>query len=109
MNRRDRLHDALVAALAPAALEVHDESHGHSVPRGSESHFKIVIVSDRFEGLSLVARHRLVNETVAAEFQHGLHALAIHAYTPEQWQARGQSFPSSPPCRGGSKADIVRS
>lgn len=103
MSRQQRIHDLLVTALEPVALEVHDESHGHNVPRGSESHFKVVVVSDRFDGLSLVARHRLVNEAVASEFAQGLHALAVHAYTPEQWQSRGHAFPSSPPCRGGGK------
>jgi BolA protein len=44
-----------------------------------------------------------VNETLAVELGSGVHALSIHAYTPEQWTARGGEIPTSPPCRGGSK------
>ncbi|HET6583605.1 MAG TPA: BolA family protein [Nannocystaceae bacterium] len=104
MDRRAAIHDKLVDALAPVALEIHDESHMHSVPRGAQSHFKVVVVGDAFAGLALVARHRRVNEALADELRQGLHALSIHAYTPEEWAARGGAVPSSPPCRGGSKA-----
>jgi len=105
VGRSDRIHDAVVDALAPVALEIHDESHMHSVPEGAESHFKLVVVADVFTGKPLVARHRLVNEALAAELKAGLHALSIHAYTPAEWTARGGEVPRSPPCRGGSKHD----
>lgn len=104
MDRAASIHDKLVEALAPAALEIHDESHMHSVPKGAQSHFKVVVVADAFAGASLVARHRRVNEALAAELKQGLHALSIHAYTPAEWTARGGSVPASPPCKGGSKA-----
>jgi BolA protein len=105
MDREASIHDRLVDALAPVALEIHDESHMHSVPKGAQSHFKVVVVSPAFEGASLVARHRRVNEALAAELKAGLHALSIHAYTPAEWTARGNQVPSSPPCLGGSKHD----
>jgi BolA protein len=102
-DRAESIHDRLVEALAPVALEVHDESHMHSVPKGAQTHFKVVVVSSAFEGANLVARHRKVNEALAAELKTGLHALSIHAYTPAEWSARGGDVPSSPPCLGGSK------
>ena len=102
MSMRAAIHDKLVDALAPAALEVIDESHMHSVPKGAESHFKVVVVSDRFEGVPLIKRHRVVHEALKDELAR-IHALSVHAYTPAQWTARGEAIPPSPPCRGGSK------
>lgn len=103
MSVQQTIHDKLVETLAPAVLEVINESHMHSGP-ATESHFKVVVVAERFDGVPLVRRHRLVNETLAAELAGGVHALSIHAYTPQQWTERGGEIPRSPPCRGGSKA-----
>jgi len=104
MSKRETIHDLLVEAFAPAALEVIDESGNHSVPKGAESHFKVVVVSDAFAGKPLVARHRAVNGALDSLLAaKRIHALSIHAYTPDEWTARGQSFPASPPCLGGSK------
>ena len=103
-RRAQALTAALTAALHPEHLEVRDESHMHAVPRGAESHFRVVVVSSGFSGKSLVVRHREVNAVAAAELQSGLHALAIEALTPEQWAARGGQAAKSPPCLGGSKA-----
>ncbi len=97
------LHDKLVEALAPAVLEIENESHRHS-GTNPESHFKVTVVAEAFEGKALVQRHRAVNELAKDELAAGLHALSIHAYTPAQWQARGGAIPKSPPCLGGSKA-----
>lgn len=104
MSTQQRIHDKLVDALAPAVLEVVNESHMHSGP-ATESHFKVVVVAQAFDGVALVQRHRRVNETLADELKSGVHALSIHAYTPRQWTERGEQIPRSPPCRGGSKAD----
>ncbi|KAB5532869.1 hypothetical protein PHYPO_G00125090 [Pangasianodon hypophthalmus] len=88
----------------PEHLEVLNESHMHAVPPGSESHFRVLVVSSRFEGLSLLQRHRLVNETLSHELSTSVHALAIQAKTPEQWSSN-PSVAKSPPCLGGSKHD----
>jgi len=93
----------LRAALQPTALEVHNESDQHSVPRGSETHFRVVVVSEVFAGKPLVARHKLVYEVLAAELSSGVHALTITSRTPEEWAASPASL-VSPPCLGGSKA-----
>ena len=100
MTRQARIESAL-AALAPAHLEVVNESHMHSVPKGSETHFKVVVVSPTFDGVGLVQRHRKVNELLAGELTSGLHALSIHALTPAQWEAGGHDL-GSPACRGGA-------
>jgi stress-induced morphogen len=100
----DSIHDRLVQAFAPSVLDVINESGNHSVPVGSETHFKVVIVSEAFAGQSLVARHRAVNQVLAEQLRGGVHALSIQALTPEQWSERGGVVPASPPCLGGSKA-----
>jgi len=98
----------LEAGLAPVShLDVVNESHMHSVPRGSESHFKVVAVSPAFQGMGLLERHRRVNALLADEFRAGLHALSIVAKTPQQW-AQSSAVSASPNCLGGSKHDRDR-
>ena len=94
------IEEKLTAALSPVHLEVLNESYMHNVPEGSESHFKVTVVSSEFDGKLLVKRHRLVNEILAEELAGSVHALAMHTYTPAQWEARGGS-PDSPNCKGG--------
>lgn len=102
---KSSLERKLAAAFSPQLLQVENESHMHSVPRGSETHFKAVIVSSQFTGLSLLKRHRLVNEAVSEEITR-IRALSLHTLTPEEWRSRTQQsedvVPSSPTCRGGS-------
>lgn len=83
-------------------LQVENESHMHNVAPGSESHFKVTIVSDQFRDQMLIKRHRMVNKTLQQELQQ-IHALALHTMTPEEWQARGGQVADSPKCRGGGK------
>ena len=90
--------------FAPAHLVVMNESHMHSVPPNSETHFKVVVISDAFEGKRLVARHQAVNATLADELAGPVHALSIQAHTPEEWTKRGGAVLDSPDCMGGSKA-----
>jgi BolA protein len=96
---RNKLRDR----LQPSHLEVVNESHMHSVPKGSETHFKVLVVSEAFAGMGPVDRHRAVNAALREEFASGLHALSLRALTPEQWSREGGSF-ESPKCLGGSKA-----
>ena len=104
MSRQTRIQQKLSEALSPLHLEVIDESHMHSVPEGAESHFKVVVVSEAFAAQGLVARHRRVNSLLLDELGSGLHALAIHTWTPEEWFDQGGLVPESPQCMGGSKA-----
>ncbi len=93
-----------LADLNPLHLEVVNESHMHSVPENSETHFKVTVVSDQFEGKMLVARHRLVNQILKDELGGGVHALALHTRTPDEWFEQGGAVPDSPQCMGGSKS-----
>jgi BolA family transcriptional regulator, general stress-responsive regulator len=97
-----QLYACLQAAFSPSHLEVINESHGHAVAPGSQTHFKVVLVSDALEGKTPVARHRAVYAALGDLFRQGLHALALHTYTPAEWQAQGAA-PDSPACLGGSK------
>ena len=103
MSVQQILETKLTQALQPEFLRVVNESSGHNVPRGSETHFRVLVVSGTIEGVNLVGRHRLVNAALAEELRNGVHALAIDALTPEQWRARGDdSLSASPACRGGN-------
>lgn len=94
----------LLDAFQPDHLEVVNESGGHNVPPGSETHFKVVLVSDRFEGERLLARHQQVNRVLAEQLAGPVHALAIHVHTRAEWTARFGAVPDSPNCRGGDGA-----
>ncbi len=103
MSRKDRIESLVRDALAPLHLDVLDESHMHSVPQGAQSHFRLTVVSEQFRDKKLLARHRAVNDLLTAEFAAGLHALALHTWTPAEWFEKGGKAPPSPPCLGGSK------
>ncbi|OPJ85667.1 hypothetical protein AV530_009224 [Patagioenas fasciata monilis] len=92
----------LSAALQPTHLQVLDDSPRHGGPPGAESHFSVVVVSGRFAGLSPLQRHRLVHAALSAELAGPLHAIAIVARTPQQWDSDPR-VPPRPPCMGGSK------
>lgn len=89
--------------LAPQVLEVLNESHMHNVPPGSESHFKVTLVTDAFLGKRKVARHQAVYAQLADLLAGPVHALALHTYTPEEWSTV-EAAPDSPNCHGGEKA-----
>jgi BolA protein len=103
----DTIDRKLAERFELAHLEVVNESGGHNVPRGSETHFKVVLVSADFDGLRLLARHRAVNEALADELAGGVHALAIHTYTPAEWRDRFGAAPLSPPCLGGKSRETA--
>ena len=94
-----QIHSKLTARFRPLHLDVTNESHMHSVPPGSESHFKVVLVTSDFEGLRQVQRHQAIYATLAEELSAGVHALALHTYSPEEWQSV-QTVPASPQCLG---------
>lgn len=103
MSRHANIENKLTATFAPEFLQVEDESYKHASGKGSESHFKVVVVSTHFDGQRLLARHRAMNEALADEFAQGLHALAMHTFTPAEWIARGEQEKASPNCMGGGK------
>lgn len=96
MTMQKRIESAL-AVFQPLYLQVLDESHMHS--RGEQTHYKAVIVSEQFEGLSAVKRHQKVYGILGG-LMGEFHALALHTFTPEEW-AKAGAAPASPTCAGG--------
>ena len=86
MSVETTIREKLTQALQPVRLDVINESHLHAGHRNSpgtgESHFRVLIVSPLFAGKSRLARHRLVNETLAAELKGIIHALALVTHAP---------------------------
>ncbi len=104
MSRESDITNRLVNNLSPVQLSVTNESHMHSVPPGSESHFRVLVVSPQFQGLPLVKRHQMINKVLAPHFDEGLHALAMETFTPEEWEKRDGQVMQSPDCHGGSSS-----
>ncbi len=105
MTVQATIEQKLAAAFQPAVLEVVNESGQHNVPAGSESHFKVVLVCKQFGAQRQVQRHQSVYKVLAEELAAGVHALALHTYSPEEWSERAQAAPVSPACLGGSKGE----
>lgn len=88
MVMQERIVARLTAALDPLALDVIDESDRHAghvgAREGGGTHYRVRVVSARFEGRSRVERHRLVLDLLKPEFADGLHALALTAKTPDE-------------------------
>jgi stress-induced morphogen len=103
------VEEAVAEEFAPEHLEVLNESHGRAE---DESHFKVVVVSDRFEGQRPLQRHRAVNAAIVkrSPTEDGalpFHSLTIVAKTPAQW-SEDASVPDSPQCAGGDGSGLLR-
>jgi len=104
MNIEGTIGKTLSEALQPTHLEVINESDNHNVPANSETHFKVVIVSQAFNGESLIKRHRQINTLLAKQLAGGVHALSLHTMTPDEWARKNGQVAESPECLGGGKA-----
>lgn len=102
MSVQDTIKEKLSEALRPSQLEVVNESHMHGGP-ATESHYNITVVSGVFDDLNPVKRHQTVYKLLQQELTDGVHALALHLYTTEEWRQRQSTSPASPDCKGGSK------
>ncbi len=91
MNAEQRLAEIrtrLEAELSPESLQVDDDSHmhvGHEGAKGGLGHFRVLVVSDKFQGQSPIKRHRLVYQAMGDLMQTDIHALAIEAFTPDEF------------------------
>ncbi|MBW2240620.1 MAG: BolA family transcriptional regulator [Deltaproteobacteria bacterium] len=87
-DRSEKLEAALQERLNAVHVEVEDESHlhaGHAGAREGGGHFRALIVSERFEGLTRVQAQRAVFDAVATEMNEWIHALSLRTLTPSQW------------------------
>ena len=103
MEIQSKIEDILEAGMRLQHLEVVNESGGHNVPKGAETHFKVVLVSSDFDNMPLLARHRKVYELLDEVLGQEVHALALHTMTELEWRERHGDVPLSPPCLGGGK------
>ena len=107
MHMQKLIEDTLSSSFEVKYLEVLNESHMHSVPPNSETHFKVVLVSPDFNGIRKVARHQKIYGALAEPMKNGIHALALHLYNQDEWNEKNEGAPESPNCMGGSKGDNV--
>lgn len=106
MTVQNQITQTLLDALHPSHLDVINESGMHNVPKGSETHFKVIAVSDQFAGKSLVFRHRMVHDLLADQLSGSVHALSLQTMSPDEWHDSGGASFDSPLCRGGSKQGL---
>lgn len=88
MTIEEEMREKLMRAFDPAQLDITNESEMHAGHGGSpgtgESHFRILIVSDKFTGVSRVLRHRMVNDVLKTELAGRIHALALQTTAPAE-------------------------
>lgn len=101
MSMQQQIEDAIQQAFSVWIMDIKNESNMHAGP-ATESHYKLVLVSDDFENISRVKRHQMVYKTLAKQMAQ-IHALALHTYTLAEWKQQGGAVPDSPLCAGQNK------
>jgi BolA protein len=96
------IKERLTDSLKPVFIDVIDESHMHNVARGAQSHFKVILVANTFEGTPRIERHRCVDRALG-DLRPLIHALSLKLYTTTEWERRDRQTSDSPLCRGGER------
>jgi BolA family transcriptional regulator, general stress-responsive regulator len=95
LNMKEKIAKLLAESLWPQYLHIRDDSHKHRGHQGTDktedTHFAVTIVSDLFLKTARPHRHRNVYKLLKEPLEMGVHALQIHAYTPEEWTKRGET------------------
>ncbi|NBO38051.1 BolA family transcriptional regulator [bacterium] len=89
-NLKSTIEDILNQSIAPVYLHVDDESWQHGGGPEAQSHFKVIVVSEKFSGLKLLARHRQIQSTLADVIMQ-IRALSLHTLTPEEWASANEN------------------
>lgn len=84
-NIKDLIEKTIVEQFSPDYLLVEDESWQHGGGAHAQSHYKIISVCKKFEGMKLLARHRLMQEALAGIIAQ-VRAVSLHTLTPEEWE-----------------------
>ncbi|MBL95062.1 MAG: BolA family transcriptional regulator [Magnetovibrio sp.] len=106
MTIEEQIRTKIEEALHPKHLEILNESHMHNVPSDSETHFKLVIVTDQFDGKSRIERHKIINNLLALELSSQVHALSLLTLTTPEWDSNNKKIQPSPKCLGGQKTGL---
>lgn len=93
MKVQNIIESKITREFTPDFLQIENESGKHGFGHGEESHFKITVVTDKFITMKKIMRHRHLYELLATEIDNGVHALALHLYTKEEWQKIVTEFP----------------
>lgn len=101
MNIQTQIEQKLRSNFNIEYFQIENESDQHSGP-AQESHFKVILVTPDFEGVSRVKRHQAVYQVLKQEMPK-FHALALHTFTPDEW-SKTTVVTASPVCRGGDQA-----
>lgn len=104
MTIEEQLHNKISSAISPIHLEIINESHLHSVPPKAKTHFKLIIVSEKFNSLSTIEKHQLVRNILKDEFKL-VHALSFVLLTPIEFENIPKEQFASPPCQRARKHD----
>lgn len=90
MDTKDKIREILHKQFSPQFLQIEDESQLHAghqeAMKSGGGHFSVLIVSNRFKGLKLIDRHRLIYAALGEELKKDIHALAIKALTPSEYR-----------------------
>ena len=98
MNIEKKIRQKLTSGFQIHLLEVINESHQHHLPENAETHFRVLVVSDDFEGLSTVKRHQKVYQLLREELEGPVHAFSQKTFTVKEWNERSIGGFNSPPC-----------
>jgi len=98
----NKLLEMVLTPLNVSHHQLVNDSQKHS-GSATDSHYNLVLVSDDFAGIGPVKRHQQVYALVGELMNNPIHALALHCYTADQWQAKQEKMPATAPCMGGSK------
>ncbi|MBC6416182.1 MAG: BolA family transcriptional regulator [Bdellovibrionales bacterium] len=98
MKIQKEIEENLKKNFSPLILKVINESPQHNVPKNSESHFRVLVVSDKFNNVSLIKRHQMVYKAIQDQIKNKIHAFSQQTLTPEEFKKRGGTLPQSPPC-----------
>eukprot|EP01115_Flamella_aegyptia_P000862 TRINITY_DN1128_c1_g3_i1.p1 TRINITY_DN1128_c1_g3~~TRINITY_DN1128_c1_g3_i1.p1 ORF type:complete len:125 (+),score=2.15 TRINITY_DN1128_c1_g3_i1:79-453(+) len=101
-----KIIEKLTRAFSPVHLEVINESKNHNVPKNSETHFKVIIVSDILDVKPRIEQHRSINRELSEELSTGVHALSIKTIKVSKWNSGQEiNISESPKCLGGMKLE----
>ena len=101
MEVEKKLREKITKEFTPIHFDLVNESHMHSVPENSETHFRMLLVSEKFRGMNRVQRQRLVNALIQEELNGPVHAFSQKTLTPDEWSDLGENVEMvSPKCRG---------
>lgn len=103
MGTQESILQKLTEYFKPLEIEVINESSQHNVPKNSETHFRVLLVSSLFDDLGKIQRHQEVYRVLKEELANGVHALTMELHSPGEWQHSPQKRALSPRCLGGEK------